>query len=218
MARHYSTKSFFRQVPNAWLARYFESQGLFGDLDIAAMKETKPDALFAAWLSLPEEQRNAMDAAFHDIFEMSCEKGFRAIIDEASWQMRADPDALRTFVVSLAALPNHYARAMVAYLDHHACWKGATRFFHADTLPFWRKRKNMGHQPAAVDDASIAQLAARIRTYFHQAEGRGTNCVVEPCAGANWTTSSPIPRTTPSRASSGSMANLAAGRTIRPSK
>jgi hypothetical protein len=33
---------------------------------------------------------------------------------------------------------------------------------------------------AAVDDASLAALAASIRTYFHSVEGRGNNCVVEP--------------------------------------
>ena len=29
VARHYSTKSFFRQMPNALLARYFKRNGLF---------------------------------------------------------------------------------------------------------------------------------------------------------------------------------------------
>lgn len=180
MARHYSTRSFFRQMPNTLLARYFEGQGLFGELDFAALKETKPDELFAAWLDLPEEQRNEMDAEFQDIFEMSCEKGFRAIIDEAYWQLREDPDARAAFIETLSALPNDYHRAMVTYLDHHQCWKGATRFYHADILPYWRKRKYMGHQLAAVDDASIQQLAGLIRDYFHYTEGRGNNCVVEP--------------------------------------
>ncbi len=180
MARHYSTTSFFRQVPNALLARYFTERGLFGDLDFSALKETKPDALFEAWLALPEEQRKPMDAAFQDIFELSCEKGFRAIIDEASWQMQTEPEALAEFVETLSALPNHYHRAMVTYLDHHECWKGATRFYHADTLPYWRKRKNMRHRAAAVDDDSIQQLAAQIRNYFHRTEGRGNNCIVEP--------------------------------------
>ena len=78
MARHYSTKDCFRQMPNALLARYFQGRGLFGELDFAALKETQPDALFAAWLDLPDTQRNAMDAEFRDIFELSCEKGFRA--------------------------------------------------------------------------------------------------------------------------------------------
>jgi hypothetical protein len=67
-------------MPNALLARYFHARGLFGDLDFSAMKETQPDELFAAWLYLPDGQRNEMDAEFRDIFELSCEKGFRAII------------------------------------------------------------------------------------------------------------------------------------------
>ena len=62
MTRHYSSKDFFRQMPNALLARYFHERGLFGELDFAAMNETKPDELFAAWLALPDGQRNAMDA------------------------------------------------------------------------------------------------------------------------------------------------------------
>jgi len=180
MARHYSTKNFFRQIPNGLLARYFADRGLFGDLDFEAMKEAKPDVLFDAWLKLPEERRKPMDAEFQDIFELSCEKGFRAIIDEARWQMRANPEALTDFIETLSALPDHYHRAMAVYLDHGECWKGATRFYHADTLPYWRKRKNMDHEPAAVDDDTVRQLAAQIRNYFHRTEGRGSNCVVEP--------------------------------------
>ena len=92
MAQHYSIKVFFRQMPNALLARYFQGRGLFGDLDFSAMKETQSDELFAAWLYLPDGQRNKMDAEFRDIFELSCEKGFRAIIDEAEWHFTTDPD------------------------------------------------------------------------------------------------------------------------------
>ncbi len=180
MARHYSTKAFFRQMPNALLARYIQGRGLFADVDFAAIKEGKPDELFAAWLVLPDDQRNAMDTEFREIFEMSCEKGFRAIIDEARWQLRETPDVLTSFVEIMSSLPNHYERAMITFLDHNIFWKGATRFYHADTLPYWRKRKNLSHQPAAVDEASIQQLAKLIRNYFHHTEGRGKNCVVEP--------------------------------------
>lgn len=88
MARHYSTKDFFRQMPNALLARYFHERGLFEHLDFSVMKEDKSEPLFAAWLCLSEEQRNAMDAEFGNIFEMSCEKGFRAIIDQGNRAMR----------------------------------------------------------------------------------------------------------------------------------
>jgi hypothetical protein len=180
MARHYSTRDFFRQMPNALLARYFQGRGLFGDLDIAAMKEGKPDALFAAWLALPDAQRNEMDAELRDIFALCCEKGFLAILDEARWQLRETPEEITPLVEKLSALPNHFERAMITFLDHKEFWKGATRFYHADTLSYWRKRKNLPHRPAAVDDASIRQLADLIRNYFHHTEGRGKNCVVEP--------------------------------------
>ena len=178
MARHYSTKDFFRQMPNVLLARYFHARKFMGDVDFAAMKETQPDALFAAWLYLPDSQRNEFDAEFRDIFELSCEKGFRAIIDEAEWHLTDDEH--KAFVPKLAALSNHYERAMVTFVDHHAFWRGATRFYHADNLSFWRKRKNLPHSPAALDDASLLELADMIRTYFHHTEGRGKNCVVEP--------------------------------------
>ena len=83
-----------------------------------------------------------LDAEFRDIFELSCEKGFRAIIDEAEWHFANEPQARTGFVEKLAVLANHFERAMVTFLDHSQFWKGATRFYHADTLPYWRKRKN----------------------------------------------------------------------------
>ena len=182
MARHYSTRNFFRQMPNALLGRYFAARAVFGEFDFAAMPETRHDALFDAWLALPEAQRNAMDAEFRDIFEMGCEKGCRAILDEAQWHLAqdADPNAANAFTEKLAALVNHFERAMVTYLDHQAFWRGATRFYHADTLSYWRKRKNLPHKAALVDAANVQALANRIRTYFHHTEGRGNNCVVEP--------------------------------------
>jgi len=169
-------------MPNALLGRYFAARGVFGEFDFAAMPETRHDALFAAWLALPEAQRNTMDAEFRDIFEMGCEKGCRAILDEAQWHLaqNADPNAANAFTEKLAALVNHFERAMVTYLDHQAFWRGATRFYHADTLSYWRKRKNLPHKAALVDAANVQALANRIRTYFHHTEGRGKNCVVEP--------------------------------------
>ncbi len=182
MTRNYSTRDFFRQMPNALLARYFAGRAVFGEFDFATMSETRHDELFAACLALPEAQRYTMDAELRDIFEMSCEKGCRAILDEAQWHLAqdADPNAADHFAEKLAALVNHFARAMVTYLDHNTFWRGAMHFYHADTLSHWRKRKNLPHNAAQVDAASIQTLENSIRTYFHHTEGRGNNCVVEP--------------------------------------
>ena len=161
MARHYTTKDFFRQMPNALLERYFQGRGVLGDLDFAAIKDTQPDEMFAAWLELPDDKRKALDGEFLDIFEMSCEKGFHAIRDEAAWHLTEDPQAYAEFVEKLAKLANHYERAMVTFLDHSEFWKGATHFYHADTLPYWRKRKNLLHQAAALDLDMLRFLTRR---------------------------------------------------------
>ena len=180
MARHYSTRDFFRQMPNELLMRFFQGREGCGGLDFSGTGKAKQAEQFSAWLCLLDTQRSAIEAEFREIFERSCEQGFRAILHEAAWQLGDDPAAHNAFIEKLAALPSHHERSMVTYMDHNAFWKGASRFHHADTLPFWRKRKHMTHAAAAVDEASIAALAEKIRTYFHHTEGRGKNCVVEP--------------------------------------
>ena len=81
------------------------------------MKETQPDELFEAWLGLPDSQRHEMDAECRDISELSCEKGCRAIIDEAAWHLANDGEAHAVFVEQLATLSNHFERAMTTFLD-----------------------------------------------------------------------------------------------------
>ena len=179
MARSYSTKHFFRQMSNALLARCFHERGLLTEFDFAGMKEGKVEPLFESWLQLPVSVRNPMDTELREIFEMSCEKGWKAILDEANEQLGDKPEVLITFIEAFAALPNHYERAMRTFLDHHAFWRGATLFHHADQLPYWRKRKNMEHNQAATDGGNLLELAGLIRNYFHYTEGRGNNCVVE---------------------------------------
>src|SRR5690349_8008981 len=87
MARHYTLKEFFRQVPNALLARYFELRGVLDRFDFEQLDEAEPDALVEAWLLLPDDQRGAMDAEFQEIFALADEGGFQAIIDEADWHL-----------------------------------------------------------------------------------------------------------------------------------
>lgn len=185
MAQNFSTKDFFRQMPNGLLARYFHGKGLMADLDFAAMKEGKPDALFDAWLELPDPIRSKLDAELRDIHAMCGEKGWVSIADEAHFQFKNAPDQLAAFLEAMAALPGHQDRAMVTFLDHPACWKGATRFNHSDGLTYWKKRKNLPKKPAAVDPESLAMLSGLIRNYFRHYDGRGQNCVVEPLRRGN---------------------------------
>ena len=167
MTRHYSPRSFFRQVPIDLLARFSKSRGLGSELD------------FAAWLELPQERQRALEAEFRQIFEMSCEKGTWAILDEARLRWRDDPDRLTAFIETLSSQPSHFHRAMATCLDHRECWRGATRVRHAEILPDWRKRKHLGHRTAATDGASLKHLSGLIGAYFKRGEARGSHCLVE---------------------------------------
>ena len=168
MSRHYSARSFFRQTPNDLLARYGESGGLGSALDLAA------------WLDLPENRRQGLEAEFQEIFEMSCEKGTWAILDEARHRWRDDPGRLGAFIETLSLQPSHSHRALVTRLNHRECWRGATRVRQAELLPHWLKRKHLGHRPAATDPSSLEHLADLMRTYFQRNEARGGHCLVEP--------------------------------------
>ncbi len=167
MTRHYSARSFFRQIPNDLLVRYSESRGLGSAL------------AFATWFELTEERRKTLEREFREIFAMSCEKGTWAILDEANRLWRDDPDRLSTFIETLSLQPSHCHRALVTRLDHEECWRGATRVRRAELLPHWVKRKDLGHRPAAMDAASLKHLADLIRTYFQRSEARGNHCLVE---------------------------------------
>jgi hypothetical protein len=179
MAHHYSTRSFFRQMPNALLARYFAARDVLQDFDFTGMKETKVDSLFDAWMELPEASRSEMESELREISGMSNEKGLVAIIDEALYHLN-EAGAHKAFVAKLMALPGHHERAMTVFLDYAPMWKGATRFYHADTLSYWRKRKNLPKVMAAVAPADIAALSEAIRMYYNVTDGRAKHCKVEP--------------------------------------
>ena len=104
MSRHYSSRDFFRQMPNALLARYFAGKGLLSEVDFAALPEGKPDALFEAWLALTDAQRHAAEADFREIHALSDRKGFIAVVDEARWQLEHQPEVLTAFIDALSAL------------------------------------------------------------------------------------------------------------------
>jgi len=58
-------------------------------------------------------------------------------------------------------------------------WLGATRLYHADTLSYWRKRKNLPKKRAAVDPVSVKALSDAIARYYQLTEGRARHCTVE---------------------------------------
>ena len=108
--RHYTIKSLLRQLPNPLLERYFGGHGVLSEIDFSSLKRKRVATLFDAWNQLPEAQRSQLDAELRAIFDQSCEKGFKAIIDAAADQLSGDD--LSDFVAGLSTHPNHYQRTI----------------------------------------------------------------------------------------------------------
>jgi hypothetical protein len=86
MSRQYSSKDFFRQVPNALLGRcYFHAQGLLSELNFVAMPEAKPEPLVEPGPRCRTRSARGAEADFREIWGISDRKGFLAI----AWTRRA---------------------------------------------------------------------------------------------------------------------------------
>ena len=179
MAPQYSIKHFFRGMPNALLGRYFHGKGLFADLDFGAMKQTRHDALLAAWAALPDATRDALDAELGVVHALCDEGGWRALQDAAR-ELLGD-EATAAFVTALAALEDHAAQAMTAFLDHRNLWLWAERYHHADRLAYWKKLHNLARVDLtpAESEAACGALTSALCAYFLKEEHRGRNCRVE---------------------------------------
>lgn len=176
MSRHYSRKRFFREVPNAFLARYFKQKNVLAGCDFAKLDESGIEALNAALDVLPEDVRNEVEQDFAEIDAIACEGGIQAILDDADWYGELNP-----LIQGLEAHKSFHEKAFWIFLDHHKYWYAANAFFHADSIHtrYWRKRINLPKSPAKVAPENIRQLEKSLVKFFHDKEGRGSNCKVD---------------------------------------
>lgn len=175
MSRQYSPKSFFRHAPNAMLKRYFAKHGVLTEYDFGAITETKIEPIYQAWLSLPDTQRGEMERDFKAIDALACEGGVKAIIDEAEWHDENLADILSEH-------GDFHTKAFWVFLERPKYWPAASAFCRADAISNsqWNECRTINNSAAQVDDASIRNLEKVLSHYFHNKEGRGRNCTVEP--------------------------------------
>lgn len=176
MAIKYQHRQFFRQVPNALLARYFVNRDSDLGVDFAKLTETEVEPIFAGFAVLPEDQQASMEADFQDINALARSAGAEALSNEAVFYKD------EAFVEAISAIDGYHAKAMWAFLEKPQFWRGASALLHAGSVSehFWRKRNDLPHLPPHVEDDDIDQLAKAISRYFNRTEGRGRNCKVEP--------------------------------------
>jgi hypothetical protein len=175
VAVQYSHLQFFRRVPNALLARYFQSRDATLAVEMETLKESDVEPILSAFLELEDTQQAEIEAELQDVHALACEGGVAALVDEATFH------ADKAFVADLAAIDGFHSKVMWAFLEKPLYWRGATMFLHADNVSasYWKKRSDLPALPPHVEDEDIGALAEAISALFIK-EGRGKNCKVEP--------------------------------------
>lgn len=175
MVPHYSPRSFFRHAPNVMLVRYFAKQGVLAKHDFSAVSETKIEPIYQAWLTLPDAQRGEMERDFKEIDALACEGGVKAILDEAEWHGE-------NLAEILSEHDGFHEKAFWVFLERPRYWPAARDFCRADSIGSsrWNECRTINNSPARVDEASIRELEKVLSYHFHNKEGRGKHCTVEP--------------------------------------
>lgn len=173
MARDFELRHFFRNVPNKYLKRYFSEKEVLQDFDFDSIKETKVGPLFDAFCSLEQELRNDIEAEFHDIFEMGCQKAVQDLIDDFDSSDREE------IINLVSSHKSPLTSSMVFFLDYKDYWENAFKFFAAESFSHSTKIKNIGNKPVLSSKNNLDLFVDRISQYFSKQEGRGKNCSVE---------------------------------------
>jgi hypothetical protein len=176
MARQYSHKQFFRNVPNALLKQYFQKKHeVLHEVDFDSLKGVNIEPVFEGFKALPTELQETIEAELQDIDNMACQLGIAALVDEANFHIN------EAFPEAIARIEGFHGKAMWVFLKHPKYWTGATLFLHSDNISdsFWKKRNDLPHLTPNVDSENTYRLADAISDYFYKKEGRGRNCKVE---------------------------------------
>ncbi|MBY0545022.1 MAG: hypothetical protein K2Q14_05680 [Gammaproteobacteria bacterium] len=159
MSKAFNLQHFLRKVPNKFLQQYFTQHNVLTEIEFENVLETKIEPIYQAWLELPENIRNPMEQDFYAIHNMATEAGSKAIIDEATWHGE-------NLALQFSMFKGFYEHAFWTFLERPEYWDGASAFNHADTLTYWRKRKNMPQKNARVDASTVNLLEQEIAKYF----------------------------------------------------
>ncbi len=174
MATDYMPRDFFRRVPNALLREYFSRSGLLAGVGWDALKESDAESIYAAWQTLDEGMRAAIENDFQHVHELATSDGARTIIEEGQFHdkdLAADLDAQAGF----------HAKAMWTLLHEPTVFRVASQLDAADHLSgrYRRKRTGLPQRRPNLSAKARTALSDTVGAYFWNRQGRGRVCSMD---------------------------------------
>ncbi|MBI4902874.1 MAG: hypothetical protein HY820_04515 [Acidobacteria bacterium] len=170
----YNPRSFFRQVPNFLLARFFSRYSIFFGIPWRLLKEADVEPVLDRWQQMPESDRQPLANLFRQIHDLANAQGTTALIESAR-------GCGLDILTEIRAMKNAHARAFWCMLEHPEILGDARTLAHIDALPLrsWEKWIDLPVRPNSVNDIDVANLEHSIAEYFQNRDGRGERCRVE---------------------------------------
>ena len=179
MAGHFTIKSFVRQSPPQMLQRLLHSKSHFMQFNFELKGKALIESFTDEWERLGDRDRTELEAEFRELHEMSCEKGWLAIKDEAESNPYFSGDELRAFKEKLSDLEGYFERAFATFLNFNDLWVGARHFCHADFLRGWRKRYGIPKVEPDISTNARKAMTNAVSEFYYRREGRGKNCEID---------------------------------------
>ena len=182
MAESYSLRWFLLHASKEFLNEFFGRRDLLRGFPFASLVEGDSDSVFAIIQALGTDDREAVEASFHDIYEMSNRAGLDAIIAASRSKLlrnSADDDLLQR----LGGMASYLDRACWISLHRPQYWELALLFAGADAVSAasWEKHPRVPRVAPCIDEEALTVFASALGHYFYTMEGRGPRCDVKVC-------------------------------------
>lgn len=175
MARTFSLATVIRGVDPPLLRRFVAHLG-HEDLGIdwPAVRKRSPEPVLRALAKLGRKKLDAVEAAFHDVFDLGCETGVAAIYEAAG------PLGIEPFPPDPAREPTPYEQAILTAIHAPAVLARALTLHEVDHLTWWRRRTDLPKREPDRSPAAVARLQAALSAVLVKVQGRGRVTTVEP--------------------------------------
>jgi hypothetical protein len=179
MTRHFSIPTVLRMTRASLLRTLFNRLGhSMPYIPWEDLRKLRIQPIIDAILTLPPAEQHALEAALHNIFDLACENGIRAIREAAVGTVGAR-------IPSNVGGP--YSASAWTWLEYPDVFDRAMLLFEVDHLTRWRKRKDVPKVTPSTAPEGLARLACVIGKILRRKEGRGQRCTVEHVRRADGT-------------------------------
>lgn len=175
----YNPPDFLRRINKPLLGQFFAAHRLLEDVDWATMPSRDTAPVMSAWRRLTDQQHEAAEQIFRQIWHLGTTEGIRIVIDEARHPALG---ANQHFASALEQLPGLLNKALWIYLYQISLFQRAGDFLTWDKWgrrTRWKRTDLPSHVTPDASEVATEALRARISAHYMATEGCGRQCTID---------------------------------------